>query len=66
VVQLVVNKLLHHPTTALRASSTEEAEQRAAVLCELFGLEPAQDDGDPVAEPPQSEQALAEQKKAQA
>jgi glutamyl-tRNA reductase len=63
VVQLVVNKLLHHPTTALRASSTEEAEQRAAVLCELFGLEPAQDDGEAVAEPLQSEQAEAEQKK---
>ncbi|MCX5748482.1 MAG: glutamyl-tRNA reductase [Proteobacteria bacterium] len=38
VVQLVVNKLLHAPTAALRAG--EDAELRAAVLCDLFGLDP--------------------------
>ena len=40
LVQLVVNKLLHQPTTALREASPEEAELRAQVLCELFGLTP--------------------------
>ena len=43
LVQLVVNKLLHAPTTALRESTVDEAALRAEVLCELFGLEP---DGD--------------------
>ena len=42
LVRLVVNKLLHQPTTALRAASQAEAELRAAVLCELFGLEPVE------------------------
>lgn len=64
-VQLVVNKLLHAPTTALRATPGEEAELRAAVICELFGLEPDETNTDAVAEPPQSEQA-PDQKKAQA
>jgi glutamyl-tRNA reductase len=40
LVQLVVNKLLHQPTTALREAPVGEAELRAAVLCELFELEP--------------------------
>ena len=40
VVQLVVNKLLHAPTMALRESPADEAEARAAVLCALFELEP--------------------------
>ncbi|MEJ7601555.1 MAG: glutamyl-tRNA reductase [Kofleriaceae bacterium] len=40
LVQLVVNKLLHAPTTALRESTVDEAALRAEVLCELFGLEP--------------------------
>jgi len=40
VVQLVVNKLLHAPTMALRESPADEAEARAAVLCALFALEP--------------------------
>jgi glutamyl-tRNA reductase len=65
VVQLVVNKLLHQPTTALREAGGDEAELRAAVLCELFGLELKEDD-EAVAEPRQSEQAPAEPKKAQA
>jgi glutamyl-tRNA reductase len=65
LVQLVVNKLLHQPTTALRTADAD-AELRAAVLCEVFGLEPKEGE-EPVAEPPRSEQAPAEQeKKAQA
>ncbi|HEU0032831.1 MAG TPA: glutamyl-tRNA reductase [Kofleriaceae bacterium] len=40
VVQLVVNKLLHAPTSALREAAADEALVRAEVLCELFGLEP--------------------------
>jgi glutamyl-tRNA reductase len=40
LVQLVVNKLLHTPTTALRESPADEAALRAEILCELFGLEP--------------------------
>ncbi|MBL9014219.1 MAG: glutamyl-tRNA reductase [Myxococcales bacterium] len=40
LVQLVVNKLLHQPTAALREASPEDAELRAQVLCELFGLTP--------------------------
>lgn len=65
VVQLVVNKLLHQPTTALRASATDDAELRAAILCELFGLEP-DDSEEAVADAPQSEQAPVEKKEAQA
>jgi glutamyl-tRNA reductase len=41
LVELVVNKLLHTPTTALRESSPEDAALRAEVLCELFGIDPA-------------------------
>lgn len=40
LVHLVINKLLHQPTTALRESPPEAAALRAQVLCELFGLEP--------------------------
>ncbi len=43
LVELVVNKLLHTPTTALRGSSPDEAALRAEVLCELFGIEPKTD-----------------------
>ncbi len=43
LVQLVVNKLLHAPTTALRESTVDEAALRSEVLCELFGLEPDRD-----------------------
>ncbi|MEO8700975.1 MAG: glutamyl-tRNA reductase [Kofleriaceae bacterium] len=41
LVQLLVNKLLHAPTTALRESG-DEAALRAEVLCQLFGLEPVE------------------------
>lgn len=41
MVQLVVNKLLHTPTAALREASPDEAALRAEVLCQLFDLSPA-------------------------
>jgi glutamyl-tRNA reductase len=45
LVQLVVNKLLHPPTVALREASTpDEAALRAEVLCDLFGIEPVTGD----------------------
>jgi glutamyl-tRNA reductase len=42
VVQLVVNKLLHQPTAALREAPPEEASLRAEVLCQLFDLSPVE------------------------
>ena len=62
-VQLVVNKLLHTPTTALRGAPPDEATVRAAIVCELFGLVPS-DAPEPVAEAPETEQAA--ERKAQA
>ena len=59
VVQLVVNKLLHQPTAALRESAGDEAALRAEVLCDLFGLEPVQTERESqptMAEPPQAAQ----------
>jgi glutamyl-tRNA reductase len=43
VVQLVVNKLLHQPTTVLRGSRPEDGALRAGVLAELFALEISDD-----------------------
>jgi hypothetical protein len=40
LVNLVVYKLLHQPTIALRRASPDEAEMRAEILCELFDLQP--------------------------
>ncbi|HEU4735263.1 MAG TPA: glutamyl-tRNA reductase [Kofleriaceae bacterium] len=40
LVQLIVNKLLHQPTTALREAPPDEAGLRAEVLCQLFELTP--------------------------
>ena len=40
LVQLVVNKLLHVPTTVLRSSDPELGARRAEILCELFALVP--------------------------
>jgi len=40
LVQLVVNKLLHQPTIALREAPPDEAGLRAEVLCQLFDLSP--------------------------
>lgn len=42
LVQLVVNKLLHPPTTALREAQPDAAQLRAQLLCDLFGLEPSE------------------------
>ncbi len=42
VVQLVVNKLLHAPMASLREAAPDEGALRAAILCELFGLSPAE------------------------
>lgn len=58
LVQLVVNKLLHTPTTALRESSADEAALRAEVLCDLFGLEPTE--GERESQPAIPEAAMAE------
>jgi glutamyl-tRNA reductase len=44
LVQLVVNKLLHQPTIALREAPPDEAGMRAEVLCELFDLSPDEPD----------------------
>jgi glutamyl-tRNA reductase len=62
-VQLVVNKLLHNPTAALRGAPADEATVRAAIVCELFGLEPSEE-AEVVADAPASEQAA--ERKAQA
>jgi glutamyl-tRNA reductase len=40
LVQLVVNKLLHQPTAALREAPPDEAGLRAEILCQLFDLSP--------------------------
>jgi glutamyl-tRNA reductase len=42
LVQLVVNKLLHQPTAALREAPPDEAGMRAEVLCQLFDLSPVE------------------------
>ncbi|CAN5887467.1 hypothetical protein BH11MYX3_BH11MYX3_48560 [soil metagenome] len=60
LVQLVVNKLLHTPTTALRSASPDEAELRAPVLCELFGLEPTDSVENDRETPPALTEAVAE------
>jgi glutamyl-tRNA reductase len=66
LVQLVVNKLLHPPTAALREATTpDEAALRAEVLCELFGLEPITGDDEPreaQAMPPAAERGDGEER----
>ncbi len=52
LVQLVVNKLLHQPTAALREAPPDEAGLRAEVLCQLFDLSPS--DAEEPREPPQA------------
>jgi glutamyl-tRNA reductase len=66
-VQLVVNKLLHQPTTVLRGADPATAEELAAAVCELFGLAPT-DTPETVADETAAAQAAdtGEQKKAQA
>src|SRR5207247_3035733 len=61
LVQLVVNKLLHQPTTALREASPDEAGMRAEVLCQLFDLAPAGTNTEELREPePALESAISE------
>jgi glutamyl-tRNA reductase len=45
LVKLVINKLLHQPTIALREALPDEAEMRAELLCQLFDLSPAEPAG---------------------
>jgi len=51
LVQLVVNKLLHQPTMALREAPPDEADLRAEVLCQLFDLSPTEGDDAREAQP---------------
>lgn len=64
LVQLVVNKLLHHPTTVLRSADPGEAASLSNAVCELFGIVPTEHAEEPVAEPPV--QAQSPERKAQA
>jgi glutamyl-tRNA reductase len=58
VVQLVVNKLLHTPTTVLRGSDVDAGALRAEVLAELFALELRNDEpGEVATEPPEPQTA---------
>lgn len=63
LVHLLVNKLLHQPTAALRAADPEAAALRASVLCQLFALEPLADDpreSPPLLDEPEPEPAPAQ------
>jgi glutamyl-tRNA reductase len=62
VVQLVVNKLLHQPTTALREAVGDEATLRAEVLCQLFDLQPAP--GERESQPALPQDEVKEERKA--
>jgi len=64
LVQLVVNKLLHQPTTVLRGADPGEAVALAEAVCELFDLAPQEQPEDEVAQPPPEEQSS--ERKAQA
>jgi glutamyl-tRNA reductase len=76
LVQLVVNKLLHPPTIALREAGTpDEAALRAEVLCDLFGLQPVAGEGreagdqpvshgDSLRSPPAAEQSSGKESEA--
>jgi glutamyl-tRNA reductase len=71
LVQLVVNKLLHHPTSVLRGSDPVEGLLRAEVICELFGIQPVggeeEEVADDVVEPPAGEPSSgSSERKAQA
>jgi glutamyl-tRNA reductase len=58
LVQLVVNKLLHPPTIALREAPPDEAGRRAAILCQLFDLAPV-DAGEVMPEPAETHEPAA-------
>ncbi len=61
LVQLVINKLLHQPTTVLRGADPSEAQALATAVCALFDLEPQEhadeEREDGVARPPAAEQS---------
>jgi len=63
LIKLVINKLLHQPTIALREALPDEAELRAELLCQLFELSPAGPAGsaEPAepAEPPEPPEPVA-------
>jgi glutamyl-tRNA reductase len=56
-LRLVVNKLLHEPTTVLRGADPADAAVLATAVCELFDLQPDEDAEEEVAEPPTQEQS---------
>jgi glutamyl-tRNA reductase len=58
LVQLVVNKLLHQPTAALREAPPDEAGMRAEILCQLFDLSPVEPAEPADDQPRESQQAL--------
>jgi glutamyl-tRNA reductase len=62
-VQLVVNKLLHQPTTVLRGADPAEAQELSTAVCELFGLSPTES-AEPVAEETAPEQSPPERPQA--
>jgi len=64
VVQLVINKLLHQPTTVLRSSEKEQGELRAGVLADLFALEISDHPAEELAEHPAGDDTT--ERKAQA
>jgi glutamyl-tRNA reductase len=55
LVNLVINKLLHQPTAALREAPPDEATLRAEVLCQLFDLSPVDAAAELVSDPDPSE-----------
>jgi glutamyl-tRNA reductase len=57
LVNLVVNKLLHQPTAALREAPPDEATLRAEVLCQLFDLSPGAAESAQDADPLEAESA---------
>ena len=64
VVQLVINKLLHTPTTVLRGSEADAGALRAEVLAELFALELRADEPAEVVEEPPAAQTAGEKARA--
>jgi glutamyl-tRNA reductase len=64
VVQLVVNKLLHTPTTVLRGSASDAGALRADVLAELFALVPAESEATDVIEDDASVETPSEKARA--
>lgn len=57
LTRLVINKLLHQPTTVLRGADPAAAAMLSTAVCELFGLDPNEQADDAVAELPVEEQS---------